>query len=79
MFKMKDKTTNPPTEKDISVYDYFYQRYNIRLEYPYLPLVQTTRDGFFPMEVCVLRPNQKYVYKLNGEQVCLITPSIPIS
>lgn len=66
---MKDRSTNPPTEKDISVYDYFYERYEITLEYPYLPLVETTRNGYFPMEVCVLKPNQRYMYKLNPEQV----------
>jgi eukaryotic translation initiation factor 2C len=73
---MKDRSTDPPTDRDISVYDYFYEKYKIRLEYPYLPLVQTTRDGFFPMEVCVLKPNQKYMYKLNPVQVCnTIRPS----
>jgi eukaryotic translation initiation factor 2C len=74
---MKDRSTDPPTDRDITVYDYFYERYKIRLEYPYLPLVQTTRDGFFPMEVCVLKPNQKYMYKLNPVQVCRTIPPSP--
>jgi hypothetical protein len=68
-FKKKDMSTNPPTETEITIYDYFYTKYGIRLEYPYLPLVQTTRDGVFPMEVCVLLPNQKYQFKLSSEQV----------
>ena len=71
IFKMTDRSTNPPTERDISVYDYFKEKYSIRLEFPYLPLVQTTRAGVFPMEVCVIKPNQKYTYKLDGEQVYL--------
>lgn len=68
---MTDTSTNPPTERDISVYDYFRHKYNIRLEFPFLPLVQTSRAGVFPMEVCVIKPNQKYAYKLDGEQVDL--------
>ena len=68
---MRDITTNPPTERDITVYDYFKKKYGIPLEFPYLPLVQTTRDGLFPMEVCVIKPNQKFTYKLDGEQVSL--------
>ncbi|PSS06975.1 hypothetical protein M430DRAFT_271769 [Amorphotheca resinae ATCC 22711] len=67
-FKKKDMSTNPPTETEITIYDYFWTKYGIRLEYPYLPLVQTTRDGVFPMEVCVLLPNQKYQFKLSSEQ-----------
>lgn len=68
-FKYRDRSTNPPTERDITVFDYFKERYNIRLEFPYLPLVQTTRDGLYPMEVCMLKPYQKFVYKLDGAQV----------
>jgi eukaryotic translation initiation factor 2C len=68
---MKDRSKNPPTERDISVYDYFKEKYSIRLEFPHLPLVQTTRDGVFPMEICMLKPNQKYVYKLDSQQVNL--------
>jgi eukaryotic translation initiation factor 2C len=65
-FKFKDRQNN--TERDITVYDYFQERYNIRLQFPMLPLVMTTRDGVFPMEVCSLVANQKYPYKLSPEQ-----------
>lgn len=68
-FKYKDRSTNPPRDRDVTVYDYFKERYNIRLEFPHLPLVQTTRDGLYPMEVCMIKPYQKYVYKLDGQQV----------
>lgn len=54
--------------KDISVYDYFLKKYDIRLEFWYLPLIETTRDGFFPMEVCTLIPDQRYNFKLSPDQ-----------
>lgn len=74
-FKYKDRNASPPRERDITVYDYFKERYNIRLEFPQLPLVQTTRDGLYPMEVCMIKPYQKYVYKLDGQQVLSPHPS----
>ncbi|KAI9745991.1 MAG: hypothetical protein M1818_000672 [Claussenomyces sp. TS43310] len=60
-FKMKDGTTT-------SVYDYFQKQYNVELEFHYLPLVLTTKDGMFPMEVCTIMPNQRYVFKTSPEQ-----------
>jgi hypothetical protein len=36
-FKFKDRQNN--TERDITVYDYFQERYNIRLQFPMLPLL----------------------------------------
>jgi len=33
-----------------------------------LPLIETSRDGMFPMECAVLLPNQKYQYKLSADQ-----------
>jgi len=38
--------------------------YNVRLEFWFLPLIETTRDGYFPMEVAYLIPNQRYQYKM---------------
>jgi hypothetical protein len=37
--------------------------------------VQTTRDGLYPMEVCMIKPYQKYVYKLDGQQVLYLNLS----
>jgi eukaryotic translation initiation factor 2C len=53
---------------EISVFDYYRKKYNIDLQYWFLPLIETTRDGKFPMELCTLVSNQKYQYKLNPEQ-----------
>ena len=69
-FDVRDRNTGVVT-KDVSVYDYFLRRYNLRLEYYNLPLVQTTKKGVvFPMECCIIAPNQRYLYKLDEQQVC---------
>lgn len=60
-FDKKDGTT-------ISVADYFFKQYGIRLMHWEWPLIETTRDGVFPMEVVIMKPWQKYNYKLDAEQ-----------
>lgn len=69
---------HPQRKKSISIYDYFRQKYNVTLQYWNLPLVETTRAGCFPMEMCELLPNQKYMYKLSPDQVSipLLPPSL---
>lgn len=60
---------------DITVYDYFRQRYNITLQHWYLPLVQTVKDGLFPMELCKVLDCQRYMFKTNPVQVCILKES----
>ena len=68
-FDVKDRNTGEIT-KDVSVYDYFLRRYNLRLQYWNLPLVETTKKGIvFPMECCMIAANQRYLYKLDDEQI----------
>ena len=56
----------------MSVYDYFHKKYNVYLNKPWLPLVQTQKANvLFPMEVCVMCEGQRYPYKLNSDQVWL--------
>ncbi|KAI0129177.1 Piwi domain-containing protein [Xylariales sp. AK1849] len=62
--KNKDGTIDPP----ITIAQYFSKTYGGRIGYPDLPLVETTRDGLFPMEVCKLIRFQRYAYKLDPEQ-----------
>jgi eukaryotic translation initiation factor 2C len=59
---------NLNNETEISVYDYFVKTYDIHLDRWYLPLVETTKDGLFPMELCMVAPNQRYMYKLSSDQ-----------
>lgn len=65
-FVKKDKQTgkeDPP----ISIYDHWLKKWG-RLGYPDLPMVETTRGGIFPMEVCKLAPFQRFAYKLDPDQ-----------
>lgn len=59
--------------RNISVFDYFQQKWNIRLQYPDLPVVQMHKQirGNFvvlPMELCFLSDAQRYVGRLSGDQ-----------
>ncbi len=66
-FQCKNKTTGEV--ETITIEEYFRRRYNITLEYPHLPLVQTTKKGvIFPMECCVIAENQRYPFKLDENQ-----------
>jgi eukaryotic translation initiation factor 2C len=58
---------NAPT-KMMSVYDYFVERYNIYLEYWFLPLVETPGGAMYPMEVCTVKANQRYPFKIGPDQ-----------
>lgn len=65
-FEKRDQATGQT--KTISVDEYFREKYQIRLKAWQLPLIETARDGYLPMEVCVLDTHQKYNYKLDGDQ-----------
>lgn len=64
---------NSTDTEEISVYDFFKRQYNYTIQLPNLPLIETERDGMFPMEVCTLIPNQAYKFKLSPDQVCITT------
>ena len=67
-FDLKDRRTNTVIP-NTSIFEYYQRRYDIYLEYPDAPLVETTKKGVvYPMELCVLAPSQRYPYKLNDEQ-----------
>lgn len=65
MFKFRDRNTN--TERDVSVFDYFKETYNITLQFWDLPLIEMQK-GYMPMELATLCPNQRYTFKLSPEQ-----------
>ena len=59
----------------ISVRDYFSQRYNITLRWPDLPVIETTKKGcYMPMELCWIKPMQRFPFKLSGAQVSGCSP-----
>lgn len=54
--------------KATSVFDYYRIKYNVLLKYPDLPLIDAGRGGAVPMELAILEPMQRYMFKLNGKQ-----------
>ncbi|OQO08033.1 hypothetical protein B0A48_06826 [Cryoendolithus antarcticus] len=57
-------------EVTTSIFDYFAKSYNIRLQFPELPLVKMTRgkNTIFPMELCIVKENQRYPFKCDEKQ-----------
>ena len=53
---------------EMSVAAYFSKRYNIRLQFPYLPCVVVKKELFLPMEVCDIVAGQRFMKKLNEKQ-----------
>ncbi|KAJ0238931.1 Protein argonaute 5 [Hirschfeldia incana] len=55
-----------------TVLQYFFEKYNYRVKYPYLPAIQSGSDSkpaYFPMELCRIAEGQRYTKKLNERQV----------
>jgi eukaryotic translation initiation factor 2C len=65
-----EKTMPDGSKKTYSVIDYYFQQYKTRIQHWYLPLIETTRAGFFPMEVCEVNRFNPYPFKLDPNQVC---------
>lgn len=53
------------TEKQISIADYFAQKYKYRLRSPNFPVVETAKGAVLPVECLTLDPDQRYVNKLD--------------
>lgn len=70
LFPANDPLRNKNGE--ISIFDYYKKKYGKTLNYPYLPLIETEKNGMFPMELATLLPNQKYNFKLDPVQVCVL-------
>ncbi|KAI1433800.1 Piwi domain-containing protein [Xylaria sp. CBS 124048] len=63
-----DKKMPDGTVKSTTVYDHYIEAHDIRLQYPKLPIIETTRGGLFPMELCMVAPDQRYPFKLDPTQ-----------
>ncbi|XP_010247717.1 PREDICTED: protein argonaute 5-like isoform X2 [Nelumbo nucifera] len=80
-YKVSGVTTQPLSHltfpldesgKSISVIQYFFEKYGVRLQYPSLPALQSGSDIkpiYLPMEVCKIVPGQRFCKKLNERQV----------
>ncbi|KAL9085957.1 MAG: hypothetical protein Q9165_007319 [Trypethelium subeluteriae] len=66
------KMRHPKTgkEEEMTIFQYFREKYNINLSYPDMPLIKTTKkDVVLPLELCKIKPKQRYVFKLNDRQI----------
>ncbi|KAL2014266.1 hypothetical protein VTN00DRAFT_1791 [Thermoascus crustaceus] len=64
---VKNKATGK--KETMSVEQYFKSRYNLRLDYWELPMVEMTKNGvYYPMEVLTIHDLNKYHFKLNEYQ-----------
>ncbi|RYO84000.1 hypothetical protein DL766_001866 [Monosporascus sp. MC13-8B] len=61
--RQPDGTTTPT-----SVFKHFMDQYNIRLRWANMPIIETTRGAFFPLEVCNVASHQRYQFKLDPQQ-----------
>ncbi|KAL9121776.1 MAG: hypothetical protein Q9187_001664 [Circinaria calcarea] len=67
-FDLNDRSTGT-VRPNVSLNEYFKLKYDIHLEFPHLPVVETMKKGVaFPMEVCVVEEGQRYPFKLDEEQ-----------
>ncbi|KAG6053508.1 hypothetical protein E4U32_007534 [Claviceps aff. humidiphila group G2b] len=55
-------------EREVTVADYYQQKYHANLQNPGLPLINAGRGGFIPMEFAIIQPMQRYTLMLNPEQ-----------
>ena len=58
--------------KRVSVYEYFKEQYKIVLKHPGLPCI-TKGKLMVPIEVCTIKPGQRYQYKLSARQQSIAT------
>ena len=64
---IKDPATGTITT--MNLVKYFLSRYNVRIEYPQLPLVEMTKKGVvYPLELLSMSKPQRYPFKLDEFQ-----------
>jgi len=54
--------------RKVTVFDYYALQYKKRIAMHGLPLIETTRDGLFPFEVCEVNRLNRYPFKLDPNQ-----------
>ncbi|ODN02843.1 Protein argonaute-2 [Orchesella cincta] len=55
-------------KKDISVYDYYKERYGMTLKYKNGPVLKIRNTALVPAELCTIKKGQSYNRKLDGRQ-----------
>ena len=61
--RMEDGTT-----KEETIFNYYAERYGFKIQHWQLPLVKTSKGGYFPMEACTIERLNPYKYKLDANQ-----------
>ncbi|KAI0024005.1 Piwi domain-containing protein [Xylariomycetidae sp. FL0641] len=54
--------------KMTTIWQHFFDTYNIRIQYADMPVLETTRGAMFPLEVCNVLPHQRYMFKLSPNE-----------
>ncbi|KAJ2485686.1 hypothetical protein IWW37_005869 [Coemansia sp. RSA 2050] len=60
--------SRPGNPESITVAQYYLRRYNIRLNYPFLPGLVGRKNSVFPIEFCEIAANQRYRGHLDEKQ-----------
>ncbi|CAL8096803.1 unnamed protein product [Orchesella dallaii] len=55
-------------KKDITVYDYYKERYGMTLQYKNGPVLKIRNTALVPAELCTIKKGQSYNRKLDGRQ-----------
>ncbi|KAL2135155.1 hypothetical protein VTI74DRAFT_9586 [Chaetomium olivicolor] len=63
-----DKKMSDGTTKSYSIYQYYIEQYRQKIVNTDLPLIETTKAGFFPMEFCHVHRFNPYPFKLDPSQ-----------
>ena len=66
--KHRFQVTEEGKSRTVTLEQYFSEKYGRRLQYPDLPIVQTTKKAKLPMELCTVKANQRYGFKLAEKQ-----------
>ncbi|KAJ2510035.1 hypothetical protein GGI11_005642 [Coemansia sp. RSA 2049] len=66
-FEWEDPTQEGKTEM-VTIEKYYQRRYNIKLNYPFLPGLVGRKNAVFPIELCDIGENQRYKGKLGDKQ-----------
>lgn len=66
-----EKTMPDGSKKTYNIHDYYLEQYKVKVMMWQLPLIETYKAGFFPMEVCEVHRFNRYPFKLDPSQVRL--------
>ncbi|KAI0475142.1 eukaryotic translation initiation factor [Xylariaceae sp. FL0804] len=63
-----DRKLPDGTVKETSIYDYYLDKYKLKLKWPGFPIIETMKGDLFPIELCWVADFQRYMTKLEPDQ-----------